>query len=107
MRARRIYTEQELRPDAQLELEAGPSHHIARVLRMGHSGKNGEEDDQAEIGDNLLEVPADPRVERRDVHVDRDGADDGRLAHGVVRAVKRTAQAIVLALCVAVVEAIG
>jgi len=34
MRNPRIYTEQTLTPDSCLELEAGPSRHIARALRM-------------------------------------------------------------------------
>ena len=34
MRIPRIYTEQELSPHASLELEPGPSQHIARAMRM-------------------------------------------------------------------------
>ncbi|GAA5315835.1 MAG: 16S rRNA (uracil(1498)-N(3))-methyltransferase [Candidatus Pelagadaptatus aseana] len=35
MRVPRIYTERPLQTGQQVELEAGPSHHITKVLRMG------------------------------------------------------------------------
>ncbi len=34
MRIPRIYTSQSLKPGSQIELEAGPSHHLIKVLRM-------------------------------------------------------------------------
>ena len=37
MRIPRIYTEQDLQPNASIALEAGPSQHIARALRMSES----------------------------------------------------------------------
>jgi 16S rRNA (uracil1498-N3)-methyltransferase len=46
MRIPRIYTKQSLQPNASIALEAGPSHHIARALRMSEGDKvrlfNGE-----------------------------------------------------------------
>ncbi len=35
MRVTRIYTSQTLGPNQDIELEPGPSHHLARVLRLG------------------------------------------------------------------------